>query len=76
MIELEEETFNVMWELSASGSDAEECFLRIPQTEYFVVDPPKPEPLEKMPNVRAHPLFNQHDVNPHSLLGSRCSLGI
>ena len=57
MIELEEETFNVMWELSSSGSDAEECFLRIPQTEYFFVDKRMPEPLEKMPNVRSHPLF-------------------
>jgi len=57
MIELEEETFNVMWELSASGNDAEECFLRIPQMEYMFVDRPKPEPLEKMPNVRSHPLY-------------------
>jgi D-aspartate oxidase/D-amino-acid oxidase len=57
IIELEEETFNVMWELSTSGGVAEECFLRIPQTEYYVVDPPKPDPLEKMPNVRSHPLF-------------------
>ncbi|KAH9477485.1 D-amino-acid oxidase [Psilocybe cubensis] len=46
----EEETFKVMWELSEPGNDAEESFLRIPQTEYFFVERPKPEPLEKMPH--------------------------
>jgi D-aspartate oxidase/D-amino-acid oxidase len=45
-----------MWELSSPGSDTEECFLRIPQTEYYFVDQQKPEPLEKMPNVREHTL--------------------
>ncbi|KAF8970428.1 D-aspartate oxidase [Flammula alnicola] len=48
----EEQTFKVMWDLSAPGSEAEESFLRIPQTEYFSVSREKPEPLEKMPNFR------------------------
>jgi hypothetical protein len=40
-----------MWELSAPGSEAEECFLRIPQTEHFFVPRASPDPLEKLPNV-------------------------
>ena len=32
---MDEETFKVMWELSAPGGDAEGCFLRVPQTDYF-----------------------------------------
>ncbi|KAF8906782.1 D-amino-acid oxidase [Gymnopilus junonius] len=48
----EEETFNVMWELSESGTHSEESFLRITQTEYFFNDRAKPDPLEKMPNFR------------------------
>jgi len=45
-------TFEVMWALSASGNEAEECFLRIPQTEYFFDHNLEPSPLETMPNVR------------------------
>ncbi|KAJ3546374.1 hypothetical protein NM688_g5521 [Phlebia brevispora] len=32
---IDEETFKVMWELSVPGGEAEGCFLRIPQTDYF-----------------------------------------
>lgn len=32
---LDQETFNVMWDLSAPGGEAEECFLRLPQIDYF-----------------------------------------
>ncbi|KAI0682936.1 D-amino-acid oxidase [Cytidiella melzeri] len=32
---IDEETFKVMWELSAPGAEAEGCFLRLPQTDYF-----------------------------------------
>ncbi|KAF8156859.1 D-aspartate oxidase [Crassisporium funariophilum] len=49
---LEEKTFDIMWDLSAPGSDAEESFLRIPQTEYFFVERALPDPMEKMPNFR------------------------
>jgi hypothetical protein len=45
------ETFDVMWELSAPGSAAEECFMRIPQTEYYVGECRRPHPLDNMPDV-------------------------
>ncbi|KAL4251974.1 DAMOX/DASOX family protein [Abortiporus biennis] len=32
---IDEDTFKVMWELSAPGGEAEGCFLRLPQTDYF-----------------------------------------
>ncbi|EMD34685.1 hypothetical protein CERSUDRAFT_116873 [Gelatoporia subvermispora B] len=32
---IDQETFKVMWDLSAPGGDAEECFLRLPQTDYY-----------------------------------------
>jgi len=59
--QLEKETFQILWALSAPGSETEECFLRIPQTEYFFGDRPNAtvegetggiEPLEAMPEVR------------------------
>jgi len=59
--QLENETFKKLWALSAPGSETEECFLRIPQTEYFFGDRPNStvegdteptEPLEGMPEVR------------------------
>ena len=49
---IDTETFDVMWELSAPGSEAEECFMRIPHTEYYLQECPRPHPLESfMPNV-------------------------
>ncbi|KAF9057156.1 D-aspartate oxidase [Panaeolus papilionaceus] len=51
----EKETFDVMWKLSAPGSDAEESFLRVTQTEYFYVEREKPDPLEQMPNYKPIP---------------------
>ncbi|EED79452.1 predicted protein [Postia placenta Mad-698-R] len=35
MQKIDEDTFKVMWELSAPGGDAEGCFKRIHETEYF-----------------------------------------
>ncbi|EKM56489.1 uncharacterized protein PHACADRAFT_172168 [Phanerochaete carnosa HHB-10118-sp] len=32
---IDEDTFKVMWEMSAPGGEAEGCFLRLPQTDYF-----------------------------------------
>ncbi|TFK39747.1 D-aspartate oxidase [Crucibulum laeve] len=52
---LDERTFDVMWELSAPGSEAEECFLRVHQTEYFFSERPIPEPLETMPDFQRLP---------------------
>jgi len=34
---LERETFDIMWEMSTPGGEAEGCFLRAPQTEYYAV---------------------------------------
>ncbi|KAK7684996.1 hypothetical protein QCA50_011831 [Cerrena zonata] len=31
----DKDTFDVMWELSAPGGEAEHCFLRLPQTDYY-----------------------------------------
>ena len=50
-VDLEETTFNIMWDMSKSGSDAEECFLRQVQTEYYGDATTDVHMLEKMPNV-------------------------
>lgn len=34
--EIDQDTFKVMWELSAPGGEAEQCFMRLPQEEYYV----------------------------------------
>lgn len=46
---IDRETFDVMWELSAPGGDAEHCFFRIPQTDYLFDG--RDECLDWMPNV-------------------------
>jgi len=51
ILELEKETFDKFWELSAPGSEAEECFLRVPQTEYFYNDGSLIKVLKGMPDV-------------------------
>jgi hypothetical protein len=48
---MDRETFDVMWKLSAPGSPAEGCFLRLKQEEYYREDRPQPDPLEFMPGV-------------------------
>lgn len=48
-IEIDEETFKIMWELSAPGGEAEGCFLRLQQKDYFY-DGRDPH-LEWMPDV-------------------------
>jgi len=37
ILELERETFEIMWEMSTPGGEAEGCFLRATQTEYYAV---------------------------------------
>jgi len=49
--EMDRETFDVMWELSAPGSPAEGCFLRLKQEEYYGEEKVQPDPLEFMPDV-------------------------
>ena len=40
-----------MWDMSKAGSDAEECFLRQPQTQYYRDATADVHMFEKMPNV-------------------------
>jgi len=49
--ELDMDTFEVMWDLSAPGGGAEACFLRLNQTEYYREEYTQPDPLEIMPDV-------------------------
>jgi hypothetical protein len=49
--EMDQETFQVMWDLSAPGGAAGHCFMRVEQTEYSVDERPRPHQLEWMPNV-------------------------
>jgi len=56
-IDFEKDTFKTLWQLSEPNTETEECFLRIPQTEYFSYDRLTdnslgPDPLEEMPSVR------------------------
>ncbi|KAF9442840.1 D-aspartate oxidase, partial [Macrolepiota fuliginosa MF-IS2] len=59
----EKDTFKTLWELSEPGTETEECFLRMPQTEHFYYDritenAPGPEPLEEMPFYQEIPKQN------------------
>lgn len=51
LLDLEKTTFDIMWDLSKPGSDADEPFLRVPQTLYYRDETEKVEVFEKMPNV-------------------------
>ena len=53
--EIDRKTFLEMWDLSRPGGDAEECFLRINQTEFYDKRIPRPNPIETMPNVSSPP---------------------
>ncbi|KAF8156870.1 hypothetical protein B0H34DRAFT_476364 [Crassisporium funariophilum] len=44
-----------MWKLSAPGGDAEHCFLRLHQTEFYAEAKLTSSPLEKMPNFKEVP---------------------
>ncbi|KAJ7236029.1 hypothetical protein C8J57DRAFT_1194575 [Mycena rebaudengoi] len=52
---MDDETFQTMWELSAPGSSAESCFLRIREEEYFAEPIAVPEVLQAMPDFKALP---------------------
>jgi hypothetical protein len=49
--EMDKETFDVMWNMSAPEGPATGCFLRIPQVEYYADAKPRPHELEHMPDV-------------------------
>lgn len=48
---MDRETFKTMWEMSASGSEAEHCFMRHHQTEYYADGKDGNKVLEDMPEV-------------------------
>ncbi|KDQ10522.1 hypothetical protein BOTBODRAFT_36218 [Botryobasidium botryosum FD-172 SS1] len=52
---IERETFKVFWEMSEPGSDAEECFFRIPQLQYHGLELVGESPLEFMPDYKVIP---------------------
>jgi len=49
---LERETFDVMWEMANPGSEAESCFLRAPQTEYYTTRERDPNLLSFSPSFQ------------------------
>ncbi|KAG6808550.1 hypothetical protein H0H92_003760 [Tricholoma furcatifolium] len=49
------ETFHKMWEMSAPGSPAEHCFLRMTQEEYHQEDRPQPDVHALMPDFKEQP---------------------
>ncbi|RDX54806.1 D-amino-acid oxidase [Lentinus brumalis] len=50
---IDKETFDVMWELSAPGGQAEHCFMRISQTDYLLDG--RDEGLDWMPDFKQLP---------------------
>ncbi|KAJ7749293.1 D-amino-acid oxidase [Mycena maculata] len=64
---MDQETFKIMWELSAPGGPAEGCFLRIREDEYFAEPIAHPEVLQAMPD---------HQSLPSSLLPPDIAEGI
>ncbi|PBK94623.1 nucleotide-binding domain-containing protein [Armillaria gallica] len=50
--EIDNETFKIMWDLSAPGSEAESCFKRLTKKSYYDESRPKPHLLESMPDFR------------------------
>lgn len=60
-IAFDRETFKIMWEMSEPGKDSEECFLRIPQTEYYAEKRYGANCLEVMPEVTIYCQFLTED---------------
>ncbi|KAH9036564.1 nucleotide-binding domain-containing protein [Lactarius hengduanensis] len=52
IIDLERKTFDIMWEMSAPGGEAEGCFLRAPQTDYYATKEENPDSLSFYPDFR------------------------
>ncbi|KAF8970430.1 D-amino-acid oxidase [Flammula alnicola] len=53
--DIDHNTFLEMWELSKPGGEAEHCFLRLPQTEYYASEQGPANALERMPNFQQVP---------------------
>ncbi|KAF9486249.1 nucleotide-binding domain-containing protein [Pholiota conissans] len=50
--DIDHATFLEFWRLSAPGGDAEECFLRLHQTEYYISENPYSDALRRMPSYQ------------------------
>jgi hypothetical protein len=48
---MDRETFDKMWDMSAEGSETENCFMRLHQTEYYAEGRDDGKVLEGMPDV-------------------------
>ncbi|KAF8804606.1 D-aspartate oxidase [Phlegmacium glaucopus] len=64
--EIDRKTFLEMWDLSGPGGGAEECFLRLHQTEFCHTRLPRPNPIETMPNFKEVP---DDDLCPNAVSG-------
>jgi D-aspartate oxidase/D-amino-acid oxidase len=64
--DLEKTTFDIMWDMSKPGSDAEECFLRNPHKLYHRDATADVHMFEKMPNFRRLP---KSELIPNTVLG-------
>ncbi|KAI9458838.1 nucleotide-binding domain-containing protein [Lactarius psammicola] len=51
-LDLERKTFDIMWEMSTPGGEAEGCFLRAPQTDYYAAKEGNPDLLSFYPDFR------------------------
>ncbi|CAL1708766.1 unnamed protein product [Somion occarium] len=62
---IDQETFDVMWALSAPGGDAEGCFLRIPQYDYYFDG--RDTHLDWMPDFKK---LSQDSLIPNAVTGA------
>ena len=69
--ELDRETFEVMWAMSAPGGEAEGCFLRVSQTDYFYDG--RDVHLDWMPDVSSFIVVNTLAVSPYMVLSAQAS---
>ncbi|KZT28066.1 D-amino-acid oxidase [Neolentinus lepideus HHB14362 ss-1] len=63
---VDQETFGVMWEMSALGGEAEGCFLRQKQVEYYCDKQADPHPLAHMPDFRR---LDENSLIPNTVAG-------
>lgn len=64
---MDQDTFDIMWEMSKPGGEAEGCFLRIHQEDHFTVDFKDPNPARGLPDFKPLP---KDSLLPNSLSGA------
>ncbi|KAH9968244.1 nucleotide-binding domain-containing protein [Russula dissimulans] len=65
---LERETFDIMWEMSDPGSEAESCFLRASQIEYYTTRERDPDLLSFSPSAKSAVSFSALNINTPTYL--------